>query len=548
MAPIIPRDLNAPFETPVLLHLRTAKMQTMKNLSITTGIYKVPRPDRVFCSSTGLESDEHDLTFHGGIDKAVHQYCPDHYPSWATDFPDRAAAFQIGGFGENLVCSGGMNERNVCIGDVYRIGDARDGVELQVSLPRSPCFKLNHRFGIKNFAPETTKKSRTGWYYRVRREGWMQAGDSVVLLERPHPRWTIERIQEYLVRSKTNLEQLEELATIEEFGNESKQQIKKLIGTIKEQRERGDRPKEPEKWEEFVVAEKKMHGSRIASFVLQKDGEGEELDPGYFVRLKLPSGMVRSYSVVGGTSHRFELGIALDAQSRGGSSYMHSLKPGDTILVGKMVAGVPIKGAASDHLFIAGGIGITAFLAHMDVYSQINFNWKLHYAVRSADDIPFRDVLEKMGDKVVIYNKEEGQRMDVLRLLQERKWNGFVYVCGPQRLLDDVVRAANTCTMGADEIHYEAFQTDTSGDPFTVELKKSKKTLEVAEDQTLLQVMREAGLEVDSSCETGNCGTCRVEVCSGNVEHRGSGLEDEDKGTAMLSCVSRGIKHIVIDF
>jgi MOSC domain-containing protein YiiM/ferredoxin-NADP reductase len=549
MSPIIPRDLDAPFETPILLHLRTSKMKTMRNLSITTGIYKLPRHDRVFCSSTGLESDEHDLTFHGGIDKAVHQYCPEHYPTWAAEFPDRADAFQVGGFGENLVFSGGMNERNVCIGDVYRIGDERDGVELQVSLPRSPCFKLNHRFGIKNFAPETTKKSRTGWYYRVRKEGWMQAGDLVVLLERPHPRWTVERIQEYLVRDKTNLEQLEVLQTIEEFGTESKEQIKKLIRRIKEQRERADKPKEPEKWEEFTVVEKKMHGSRIASFVLQKDGEGEELDPGNFVRLKLPTGMIRSYSVVGGTTHRIELGIALDALSRGGSSYMHhTLKPGDTILVGKMVAGVPIKGAASDHLFIAGGIGITAFLAHMDVYSQINFNWKLHYAVRSADDIPFRDILEKMGDKVVIYNKEKGQRMDVLRLLQERKWNGFVYVCGPQRLIDDVVRAANACTMGPDEIHYEAFQTDTSGDPFTVELKQSKKTLEVPADQTLLQVMREAGLEVDSSCETGNCGTCRVEVCSGKVEHRGSGLSDEDKETAMLSCVSRGIKHIVVDF
>lgn len=549
MAPIIPPNLDAPFENPTILHLRTSKMKTMRNLSISTGIYKLPRDDRVFCSSTGLESDEHDLTFHGGIDKAVHQYCPDHYPSWAAEFPDRADAFQVGGFGENLVCSGGMNERNVCIGDVYRVGDARDGVELQVSLPRNPCFKLNHRFGIKNFAPQTTKKSRTGWYYRVRKEGWMQAGDPIVLLERPHPRWTIERIQEYLNRDMTNFEVLQELEKIQEFGTEAKRGIKSLLNKITEQRERASKPKEPEKWEEFKLVEKKMHGSRIASFVLQKDGDGEELDPGCFVRLKLPSGMIRSYSIVGGTTHRFELGIALDAQSRGGSSYMHhNLKLGDTILVGKMVAGVPMKGAASDHLFIAGGIGITAFLSHMDVYSQINYNWRLHYAVRSVDDIPFRDTLEKYGDKVVVYSKEEGKRMDVLRLLQERKWNGFVYVCGPQRLIDDVVRAANTCGMDPDEIHYEAFQTNASGDPFTVELKQSKKTLEVPADQSLLQVMREAGLEVDSSCETGNCGTCRVEVCSGQVEHRGSALSEEDKGSAMLSCVSRGVKHIVVDF
>jgi len=88
------------------------------------------------------------MTFHGGVDKAVHQYFPGHYPSWREEYPEKDS-FQVGGFGENLVCEGGMNERNVCIGDVYRVGSEEDGVLLQVSLPRQPCFKLNHRFGLK---------------------------------------------------------------------------------------------------------------------------------------------------------------------------------------------------------------------------------------------------------------------------------------------------------------------------------------------------------------------------------------------------------------
>jgi MOSC domain-containing protein YiiM/ferredoxin-NADP reductase len=548
MEAVGPRDLDAPFQNPTIVHIRTSKMKTMRNLTITTGIYKQPRVGRVYCSSTGLESDEHDLTFHGGVDKAVHQYCPSHYSSWAAEFPDQRDAFEVGAFGENLVCSGGMNERNVCIGDIYRVGDERDGAKFQVSLPRQPCFKLNHRFGIKNFAAQTWKKSRTGWYYRVLKEGWLQAGDPIVLLERKHPQWTIERIQEYLHRDKTNLEMLEELEKIDEFGKECKQAFKNLVASARAARD-GANKKEPENWEKFQVVEKKMHGTRIAAFVFQKDGKGEEIDPGSFVRLKLPNGLVRSYSIVGGDTHRFQLGIALDANSRGGSEYLHhSLNQGDEILVGKITPSVPWKAQASDHTFIAAGIGITAFLAHMDVYSQINYNWKLHYAVRSTDDTPFKDILQKFGDKVVIYNKEKGERMNVLRLLQERKWNGFVYVCGPQRLIDDVVRSSNACGVGEDEIHYEAFQIATSGDPFTVELKQSQKTLEVPAEKTLLQVMREAGLEVDSSCEAGNCGTCRLEVCSGQVEHRGSALSGEDKAKAMLSCVSRGVGHIVIDF
>jgi hypothetical protein len=77
-------------------------------------------------------------------------------------------------------------------------------------------------------------------------------------------------------------------------------------------------------------------------------------------------------------------------------------------------------------------------------------------------------------------------------------------------MIDDIVRCSNECGISQDEIHYEAFQIATGGDPFTVEIKKENMVLTVDEDKTLLQTIRDAGLEVDSSCETGNCGTCKV--------------------------------------
>ena len=76
-----------------------------------------------------------------------------------------------------------MNERNVCIGDIVSVGT--DGVLLQVSLPRQPCFKLNHRFQLKNFAPNTYKLSRTGWYYRVLQEGTIQVGPTTTSFSHP---------------------------------------------------------------------------------------------------------------------------------------------------------------------------------------------------------------------------------------------------------------------------------------------------------------------------------------------------------------------------
>jgi ferredoxin-NADP reductase len=203
---------------------------------------------------------------------------------------------------------------------------------------------------------------------------------------------------------------------------------------------------------------------------------------------------------------------------------------------------------ASNHVFIVGGIGITAFLDHTEIYDMINFNYEFHFAVRSGDEIPFKAEIERMGAKAIIYDKSKGQRMDITSILKNRVWNSQVYTCGPQRMIDEVMRVQTELKIDPGEIHYEAFQIDASGDPFTVELAKTKQVLNVEGDKTLLETLREAGLEVESSCETGNCGTCRVEVCKGSVEHRGVGLSEEDKGVAMLSCVSRGVGHIVIDF
>jgi ferredoxin-NADP reductase len=376
----------------------------------------------------------------------------------------------------------------------------------------------------------------------------MGVGDEIHLVERKYPQWTIERIQEYLHRDKSNLAKLEELEAIEEFGDECKSAFRRMIAELR----KGDKKKEVERWEEFELVEKRVLTKRISKFVLQAvgKGQGEELDPGAFVRLKFPNGLIRPYSIVSGNTNRIELGIALEDDSRGGSRYLHQdLKEGHKIQVGKITESVPISGSSSNHIFIAGGIGITAFLFHIDIYQQINFNYELHYAMRSAEDNPYKELFEKMGTNVRIYDKSRGERMDIPRILENRKWNSFVYVCGPQRMIDASIRAANACGVSGTEIHYEAFQMATSGDPFTVQVKSGKE-FKVDAEQTLLQVLREAGFDVDSSCETGNCGTCKVDVCSGKVEHRGSALNEEEKedGKAMLSCVSRGIGHIVVDF
>ncbi|KAI1113966.1 PK beta-barrel-protein domain-containing protein-like protein [Nemania sp. NC0429] len=555
MAPAADIDLFAPFERDTILEVRTSKMKTMPGLTIQTGIDKHLRSGKIPVTFLGLDADEHDLTFHGGRDKAIHGYCSSHYEQWRHEFPDAEARFRPGGFGENFVTER-MNERNVCIGDIFSVGD--DGVLLQVSLPRQPCFKLNHRFQLKNFAPNTYKLSRTGWYYRVLREGTVQAGDEIRLVERKWPKWTIERVQEYLHRTLDNHEMNEELSRIVDMGDESRKAFETRVAKFKAKQRReadGGEDKAAEDWRDYKLVEKKTQTPRIVSFTLEAvrpnpDAAETDLKLGSHVRLKLPNGLLRSYSIVSGNENRFELGVALEERSRGGSAYLHQeTKEGDVVQVGRITSDVKPAAAASNHVFIVGGIGITAFLSLMEVYRRINWETTLHYGVRSADEVPFRERLDGLEHAVKLYDGSKGQRMDIGAIFRTLTWNSHVYVCGPRRMLEEAAREAKKCGLSDDDVHFEAFSADTTGDPFEAEVanREGGKVVKVGGEETLLEVLRRCFDDVPSSCEVGNCGTCRVALKSGSVEHRGTALTEEEKSEAMLSCVSRGIGRIVIE-
>jgi ferredoxin-NADP reductase len=253
---------------------------------------------------------------------------------------------------------------------------------------------------------------------------------------------------------------------------------------------------------------------------------------------------------VSGTTSSFTLGIALDDNNRGGSSYMHhNLTIGTIIQVGQMARGITPNGMASHHIFIVGGIGITAFISTMKKLYSINQTFELHYAVRCAKEIAFMTLMTEFKDSIHVYNKQAGQRTDILQILRDRVGNSHVFTCGPARMISSVIAAAKDLGMAEDEVFYETFTTDTTGDPFTVEIIAAERStrLNVGSEQSLLEAMRAVGLEVASSCETGSCGTCRIGVKEGKILHRGKGLAVEEQKHGMLCCVSRGGGHIVVE-
>ncbi len=159
-----------------------------------SGIDKKPALGPWRIGATGLVGDaQADLVHHGGPEKALHHYAFDHYAAWRAEIGPVAPLAAPGAFGENLSTQG-WTEDNVCLGDVVAFGTAL----LQVSQGRQPCWKLNRRFGVADMALRVQKSGRTGWYYRVLREGAAEPGGELALVERPCSDWPLSRLTRLL--------------------------------------------------------------------------------------------------------------------------------------------------------------------------------------------------------------------------------------------------------------------------------------------------------------------------------------------------------------
>ncbi|PMD41045.1 PK beta-barrel-protein domain-containing protein-like protein [Hyaloscypha variabilis F] len=552
----VPTDSSPPSAQQIstVLQVRTGKLRPVFGLKNPSGIFKTPHQAPVRVSFLGLEGDEHGYIGHGGVDKALMWYPSQHYPSWKVDLPQNSHSFIVGGFGENIVtASNELSEAVVCLGDIFQVG-GEDGVIIQISEPRQPCFMLNHRFEVKDMSLRSQNANRTGWYCRVLKEGQIQAGDAVNLVERKHTKWTVKEVQRILYVDRKNWEAIKELSELEELGDEIKtiflNRLKKGLFLDESDRLGGG---EEKGWNEYRLVRKKRETSKIYAFEFEAVSPSDSpifAVSGSHIRVKLgdQGKMVRAYSVVGGDSNRFALGVALDQTSRGGSEYLHKQsKPGDVLTFSQIKSDFSLASDADNYILIAGGIGITAFFITAKQLKEQGQKFHLYYAVRSAQDVAFKQLLQEFNTNVTIVDSSQGERLEISKIIGKANSGTHIYACGPERLMDGVTLAARTLGFPLSNIHFEAFNALTSGDPFSVELAESKRTLEVKEEQTLLDVLRDAGFDVPSSCEVGNCGTCQVGVRKGKVEHRGTGLLEGEKEGAMLTCVSRGIGRVVLD-
>ncbi len=180
-----------------------------KGKTVSTGIFKEPVANVVKLRSLNLDGDRQaDLSVHGGVDKAVYAYPSEHYNYWQRELPDMQLPW--GMFGENFTTTG-LLEDEVYIGDRFRIGTA----EVMATQPRLPCYKLGIKFGRADIVQRFQSSRLTGIYFSVFREGEVQVGNTIELIERSQTNISISDITRLYLRESDSIEMLNQVVHLE---------------------------------------------------------------------------------------------------------------------------------------------------------------------------------------------------------------------------------------------------------------------------------------------------------------------------------------------
>ncbi len=199
--------LNSPETVVDALFIGTLQTLSPEGQGQQTGMYKHSIPNAKI-NDLGIIGDvQADKRVHGGIEKALHQYAQSSYATIISQYPELKDIAIAGSIGENIT-GPNMDDRNVYIGDIYQIGP----VMVQVSQPRSPCWKINHRFNTPQLSKFIADNYITGWYYRVLQSGVIKVGDPISLLERLNDSLSIARFLEIVTSQRPSYEMLAQAA------------------------------------------------------------------------------------------------------------------------------------------------------------------------------------------------------------------------------------------------------------------------------------------------------------------------------------------------
>lgn len=303
------------------------------------------------------------------------------------------------------------------------------------------------------------------------------------------------------------------------------------------------------------IVSTKYEADGVVSFVMA-DPNGAPLptfSAGAHIDVWIAENECRQYSLCSAPAEKnsYMIGVLREDEGAGGSVWAHkNLRAGEIIEISKPRNLFPVSDQADLHILLAGGIGVTPLISMIHELEAKGARYELHFCTRSANRTPFMDFLRPriQAGHVHIYHDDGDPTagLDIAAFLLEQHNGANLYYCGPAGFMAAAKDASSHWAKGS--VHFEYFSSPVcdalDGDEktdlaFQVKLKDSGEIFDVPADQTIVEVLRENGIPVDTQCEDGFCATCMTRYVSGEPEHRDSVLDDDDRTQFVLICCAR---------
>jgi vanillate O-demethylase ferredoxin subunit len=277
------------------------------------------------------------------------------------------------------------------------------------------------------------------------------------------------------------------------------------------------------------------------------------------VDVQLPGGLTRQYSLCNDPkeTHRYMIGVLRDPASRGGSVAMHDqVAEGDVLQISAPRNHFPLAHDAKHSLLLAGGIGVTPILCMAERLAITGAGFEMHYCTRTRERTAFYErIAGSAFSEKAQFHFDDGaadQKLDLAKLLAKPEAGTHLYVCGPKGFMDAVLGTARKQGWPEAQIHFEFFGAEVTksddDESFDVKLASSGRVIRIARDKSVTQALSEAGVEIQTSCEQGVCGTCLTRVLEGIPDHKDLYLmpEEQEANDQFLPCCSRSKSPVLV--
>jgi ferredoxin-NADP reductase/MOSC domain-containing protein YiiM/ferredoxin len=564
--------------------------------TVHTAVWKEPVDGPRLVRRFNIDGDgQGDLAGHGGEQRAVFVYQIESYRYW-QDYLHRDD-FTYGQFGENLTVQG-LADDEVCIGDRYRIGSA----VFEVSQPRVTCYRVGIRMDDARMPALLVSHHRPGFYFRVLREGTMQAGDDIVLIARGPEAMTVADVDALLYLPGHSHHQISRARLIPALSPGWKMSFEEMLSQGAELDTTGNAGlaavSPPPAWAGFrplnVTDIERESESVVSVYLADPDGDDvPPAQPGQFLTVRLPidqgrKSILRSYSL-SGTPGASTYRVSVKREPHGvGSQFVHDrVRRGDHLDVAAPRGTFILRPSDAPVLLLSAGVGATPVLAMLHALAGTKSSrevWWLHGS-RNRGAEPFaaesRSLLQTLprGHRYVCYSRpgphdaagrdyQTAGRLtaSVLATLDLPR-DSDAYICGPTEFMTEMSSALRGLGVGATRIRTEIFgpapaitpgvmptptrpphhpQSEATAGP-QVGFARSGLTVHWdARYASLLDLAEACDVPARWSCRTGVCHTCETSLLSGTIDYAPDPVDNPADGNVLICC-SQPVDDTVLD-